>query len=612
MLATLSLIDYGIVGLYLAAMLALGVYFSGRQRDTAEFFLGSRSLGRFPLGLSLTATLVATLGYSGLPGDAYEQGWACLIIPASFWLILPLVAGMVIPIYRGLGLCSLYEYLELRFDSRVRLVASLIFVVWRLVWLAAAIYLPVRAIGMAAGWPAAGDWWLIGLLGAVTSVYTFLGGMRAVVWTDVFHGLAMLLGVVVVIVGVWLHMDGGAGRVAEIAAGLGRSKTVDLKFSWTDQWTLWGALPYWVLAGLFFFLADQTMTQRLLSAKSVNAARTSYVINTLALSLLLPGLIYAGICLLAFYYDHPQSLRPEWVVNVDGVTRQPLRDAAGQPLLDPSDPAHAVRWENIDRLVAEGRILQPNNKELFTDAAVLIDPETNRVLVEKLAMRRPPNRRLNGEWIVRRGAAVEMLPYFAAEHLPWGAAGLVLAALLATCLSGIHSGIHSICTLAVVDFHRRHRWGKTWLARRLNKQPEELSEADELRLARPLTLVIGLGASVLAIGASQIGDVFSVLVGVANVFAALLLAVFLLGMFTRRTTAAAALCAIVLGGLCTAGLTIFGKLAAADYLVPKAYAVADVWPMVFGVLFTCVVGYCLSFVLGRPKPKRELRGLVVG
>ena len=616
MLAALSSVDYGVLAIYLAAMVALGVYFSGRQKDTAEFFLGSRSFSWFPLGLSLMATLISALTYTGLPGQAYEQGLKCWIIPASFWLIMPILVFVVIPIYRGLGLYSLYEYLELRFDARVRLVASLIFVVWRLLWLGGVIYAPVKVLMIATGWTFH-EWWLIILLGVVTTLYTFLGGMRAVVWTDVIQGFAMLFGVAIVVVAVWLQIGGGPQQVAEIAGSLGRMKPVDLNFSWTDQWTLWGALPHWFLANLSFYVADQITAQRFLSAKSVNAARTSFVINTLALTLLLPGLIYIGLCLLAYYQQHPDQMRPDWVVNIDGQTRQPIVGPDGKPLLDPKNPRHAVSPITIEHLVDERRILQPNNKQPFTDPEELIEPgirpgDADAVRVEKLAMRTPPKGKSRGEIIVARQSPEKMLPHFMATHLPLGAAGLVLAALVAASMSSIDSGLNSICTLLIMDLHRRYGWGKAWLARRLGKQPESLNETDELRLARPMTLAIGVAATIFSLVVSQLADIFAIMIGVANTFGAPLLAVFLLGIFTRRTTAAAALVATIGGGLFTVGLTSFNRLAAADRLVPKSWGISDIWTVVFGVLLTFVLGYGLSFVLGGRKSNRELRGLVAG
>jgi Na+/proline symporter len=607
MIAALSPIDYGVLLVYLLAMVGLGFYFAGRQTDTAEFFLGSRSLGWFPLGLSLMATLISALTYTGLPGQAYEHGLKCWIMPASFWLIMPIVLYVVVPIYRGLGLYSLYEYLEYRYDARVRFAASLIFVVWRLLWLGGVIYAPCKALMIASGWNVP-DWMLIVPLGLITTLYTFLGGMRAVVWTDVIQGFVMLFGVVVVVVGVWLSLDGGPARVMEIASSLRRTPLADTRLSWTDQWVLWGALPHWFLANLSFYVADQITAQRFLCAKSVNAARTSYLINTLALTFLLPGLIYIGLCLLAFYHDHPHELQPEWVVNLDGPTRQPLLDEQSRPLLDPSNPAHRITPETIDRLVAEGRILRPNDKLPFESAEELIDPESNRVNVAKLAMRKPGSGSQRGEIILRRGINEHLLPQFIATHLPWGAAGIILSALLAGAMSSIDSGLNSICNLVVMDLHRRFGLGKRWLANRLHKTPAELSEADELWLARPLTLIIGVAATGFSLLVAQIADIFSIMVGVANTFGAPLLAVFLLGMFTRRTTATAAFAATVGGGLFTVGLTLANKLA----VLPPPYVFAEIWNVVFGFAFTFTLGYLLSFFLGRRKTTSELRGLVLG
>src|SRR5687768_5122556 len=134
MLATLSLVDYGVIAIYMTAMLGLGFYFSGTQTSTSEFFLGSRSFSWFPLGMSLMATLISALTYTGLPGQSYYVGLKVLIMPLSVWLALPIIVFYVLPIYRGLGLYSVYEYLELRFDSKTRLIGSLLFVIWRLLW----------------------------------------------------------------------------------------------------------------------------------------------------------------------------------------------------------------------------------------------------------------------------------------------------------------------------------------------------------------------------------------------------------------------------------------------------------------------------------------------
>jgi SSS family transporter len=303
-LAALGLADYGILLVYMGAMLAIGFYFNSIQNSTEEFFLASRSLGWFPLGLSLMATLISAMTYTALPGQAYEVGLRTLLMPVGLWLSIPILWGVAIPIFRGLRMSSIYEYLELRFDARTRLAATILFAVWRLLWLGGVLYAPCKAFSVAAGWSIP-EGYLIVVLGLVTTGYTFLGGMKAVVWTDVIQGIVMLLGIVVVVLACWLMIQGGPTRVWQLAGLLHRTELMPNQFSLQDRWSLWGFLPHFALAMLSFYLADQITAQRFLTAKSVGAAQQSFAWNCAALTFLFPGLTYIGLCLLAYYHDHP-------------------------------------------------------------------------------------------------------------------------------------------------------------------------------------------------------------------------------------------------------------------------------------------------------------------
>lgn len=613
MLALLTPIDYGVLGLFVAAWLATCAYFSSRQRDTGEYFLASRSLGPLPLGLSLAVIFVSLLGLTWLPAQSYEHGWRAWIVVLALWLVLPVVAFVAIPVYRGLGVVSLYEYLELRFSPAVRLAASLIFIAWRMLWLVAAIYLPCAALRMAAGWglPA----WLLALvIGGLATIGIFLGGMRSSAWGGLLKAVAIFSGVMALMLAIWAGLEGSPPRVLEVARGLGRMEPVGLAFHWTDPWTLWGALPYWVLTVLTFFVADQLAAQHLLAAKSENAARTAYLTCALALSIVLPALIYLGTGLLGFYYDHPQEMRPAWVVNIDGKTRLPVRGPDGRPLLDEAKPADEVNFENIDRLVAEGRILQPNSKEPFTSTQGLIDPETNRVRIERLAMRKPNNDRLRGEVIVGQAAPQEMVPHFTRSRLSFGAAGLLLAALMASALAAIQAGILSISTVVIRDVLGGLHRGRAWLARRLGKPADQLTDRDRLQFARPLTLVLGAAATVAATilaGLAPLLTAWPLIAMVSGALGAPLLAVCLLGMFSRRTTAAGALAALASGLVVGLGLGLAAPLADAQ-IVPTEYRLAFIWPAIGGFVCATAAGYMLSLVAGRPQSSADLRGLVAG
>jgi Na+/proline symporter len=461
MLFALHVVDYGVMGLYLAAVLAIGAYFRFEQRSSKDFFLAGRAMGWFPIGLSVMATQVSALSYTGIPGEAYYVGWKFLALPLAVWLILPIVVGAVLPLYRRLEIYSVYEYLELRFDAAVRWTGSGLFVVWRLLWLGGVLYAPCKVLATSAGLEIP-LWLLLIVLGAVSTGYTYLGGIKAVIWTDVVQAVVMLGGLLLIVGAVWWSLPGGPAQVWQTATELDRGRFAQWTFDVADPWCVWGILPHFVLAMLSFCVADQITAQRFLTARDLRSARRSYVLNCISVSVMIPGLTYVGLCLLAFYQTHPQSMRPIWVANVDGITRRSVTDPAtrtsplidprtGRPqtllgtgdiLMDPTSGTPLLDWDEdrldastIEALIAQQRVLRPNTKEPFADAAGLVDADSGQLRIDRLAMRR------GDEIVLHQRAQDELLPRFITGQLPMGVAGLVLAALLAASMSSVDSGL---------------------------------------------------------------------------------------------------------------------------------------------------------------------------
>ena len=145
------LLDVAIVAAYLATLAAVGVYFSRRQTDLNEFFRARQTMAWLPVGLSLMAALNSGIDYLMQPASTIRYG-VILLVGTSSWLFLyPWVTKVTLPFYRRLGVFTAYEFLEARFDVRVRTLAAAIFIVWRLGWMATAIYVPCLAINAATG-----------------------------------------------------------------------------------------------------------------------------------------------------------------------------------------------------------------------------------------------------------------------------------------------------------------------------------------------------------------------------------------------------------------------------------------------------------------------------
>src|SRR5216684_1446619 len=208
----LHAVDVIIVLVYLVALMGVGVYFSRRQANLDEFFLARQSMTWLPVGLSLMAALDSAIDYLMQPSATIRYGLILLVGTTSWLMLYPWVARVTLPFYRRLNYYTAYEYLEARFDVRVRSLAAGIFIVWRLGWMATAIYVPCLAISAATGGAIPVTWTVL-VLGVIVTLYTALGGVQAVIWNDVMQFCVRFGGLAAV---VWIaarSVPGGVGAI---------------------------------------------------------------------------------------------------------------------------------------------------------------------------------------------------------------------------------------------------------------------------------------------------------------------------------------------------------------------------------------------------------------
>lgn len=152
-------VDYMILLGYVAATLVIGGLQSKRSSTATEFFMAARSMHWFPLGLSVMVTAFSAVNYIAFSGEVFGHGlYVLLSLPVFAMIALP-VTRVIMPFYHRLGVCSIYEYLEKRFDARVRMLASGMFIVWRLFWIATVLYFPAVVLSSISGFPAASVCW---------------------------------------------------------------------------------------------------------------------------------------------------------------------------------------------------------------------------------------------------------------------------------------------------------------------------------------------------------------------------------------------------------------------------------------------------------------------
>ena len=302
----LQALDWALIGVYGASTIGLGIYFSRRQSSTDEYFVGSRNMNPFFVGVSLFATLLSTISYLSMPGEAAGKGPVFLVSLIGLPLVYFVVAYGLLPVYMRHQVTSAYELLEARLGLSIRLLGATMFLALRLVWMTLLIYLAAKAMAVMIG---VHPKWipLIALItGMVSIVYTSLGGLRAVVITDFVQTVLLFGGAVLVIVTVTYDFGG---------------------FGWfPTRWQpTWDQQPVFstdpktrvtmvgmVLSMFVWFVAtmggDQTSVQRFMATRDVHAARRALATQLSVNAIVQLTLFLVGFALLGFFLSHPDQL----------------------------------------------------------------------------------------------------------------------------------------------------------------------------------------------------------------------------------------------------------------------------------------------------------------
>ncbi|XP_076873453.1 solute carrier family 5 member 6a isoform X1 [Brachyhypopomus gauderio] len=273
-----STLDYVIFAMLLVASAGIGLFYAlsgGRQKTTQEFLLADRSMSCLPVSLSLLATFQSAVAILGAPSEIYAHGTQYWFLGCSYFLGLLIPAHIFIPVFYRLRLASAYQYLELRFNKTVRICGTVTFIFQMVIYMGVVLYAPALALNAVTG---LNLWGAVFAMGLVCTLYTTLGGLKAVIWTDVFQTIVMFAGQLAVIV-VGAHQAGGVAEVWRRAQNGSRISGLELNPDPLERHTFWTL----AVGGIFLMLAlygvNQAQVQRYLSSRTEKEAIMScYVV----------------------------------------------------------------------------------------------------------------------------------------------------------------------------------------------------------------------------------------------------------------------------------------------------------------------------------------------
>lgn len=290
-------IELCIVAAYVAVLVGIGVFFARRQTSTDTYFVASRSIPGWAMGISMFATIITAVTVIAYPGASYAGNWS-LLVPGFMVLGVLALAGMVIiPFFRHVVGMSAYEYFGKRFGPKVRMYSALAFAAGHFSKMGVVLYLLALTVGSMTSWNV---YLILYAVGAVTILYTLIGGMQAVVWTDVVQGIVLWLGIFIVLAYLWILTPGGASAAISLADANHKFGLGSPSLSLTKP-----TLLVLCLYGFFFYLqkytADQTLVQRYLIARTDREALRGVGLGALLCVPVWALFMLIGTLLWAFY-----------------------------------------------------------------------------------------------------------------------------------------------------------------------------------------------------------------------------------------------------------------------------------------------------------------------
>ena len=558
-------IDWLIIAAYLAWVIWTGIQHTRDSNEIEGYFLGHRQNPWWAVGLSVMATQLSAITMVGTTGQGYNDGLRFIQFYFGLPLAMVLLSFTAVPFFHRARVYTAYEFLERRFDLKTRALTSALFLLSRGLSCGTIISAPAVILSIIMGWNLT---LTVLLIGIPTAIYTMLGGVQAVTWTDVKQMYIIVFGLVAVAITLVLGLPSevSVGDALHVAGVTGRMQAFDFRFTLNETYTFWSGLIGGLFLMLSYFGCDQSQVQRYLTAKSEEEARSSLYMSAYWKIPLQVLVLMIGVLVFVFYlFNQPPMLfNPVHEAKVKQGALADRYASAEQRFHD----TFAARREAARTLaVTEDAAAQAGAQRRFLEAdAALRQVRRDATGLVQEATGDRSYRDVN-----------YVFPTFVTTHLPIGLVGIVLAAIMAAAMSSIAAELNALATTTVIDFYRR-------LVRPV------APDTHYLKVSRIATGFWGVFTCIVALFAADLGSLIEVVNRFGSFFYGSILGVFILAFAARRASGTGAFVGLV------AGMSLVASVA---FLRPE---VSFLWHNVIGALGVVIVGTLVSLALPKTSP----------
>ena len=549
----MSNLDFLVFTLILLFIAFYGVYKNYQNKNLKSYILGDRSLSWSTIGLSVMATQASAITFISTPGQGYAEGMSFIQNYFGMPLALIVVSIFFIPRYYGSKVFTAYQYLEKRFDLKVRTLTSFFFLLQRGFQSGVTIYAPSIILTAVLGWELQPTVIFVGIL---VILYTVIGGSKAVSYTQKYQMYIILIGLVVSFyyLNSYIFDQITFSKSFEIIKMFNKNNAISFSFDPKEKYTLWTGLLGGFFLSLSYFGTDQSQVSRYINAKDQKESRIGLIFNAILKIPFQFLILYIGILLFVFYsvYQPP--------VNFNN------------SLIDYQSKNNPELLESVSK---ESKIIFEEKKELITDY------KTDRNLLinkdKELAMSRKQLEidALDSGFAYQRPETDFIFLHFILNYLPQGLIGLMIALILSAAMSSTSAEISALSAITTIDIYKRFI------------QKENNDKTDVL-MSRIFTLFWGFISILVALFFAQQENLIESINIIASLLYGNVLGIFLIAFFLSKIKSNN-----VLFGSILSQLTVFIMY----FVLGKT--IGYLWFNLIGTVLTCLYSICLYYLANK-------------
>ena len=544
-------IDWIVLIFSIGLIVLYGIWKNRKNKNLEDYFKGNNKSRWWTIGISVMATQASAITFLSTPGQAYNDGMGFIQFYFGLPFAIIIISMFFLPIYHKLNVFTAYEFLEKRFNKKTRNLASLLFLIQRGLAAGITIYAPAIIMSLILKWPL---YLLIIIIGSIVTLYTLIGGTKAVNVTQKQQMFVIFVGLFITIFYIFkgIPKEFSLNEVLEIAGANGKLDILNFDFDFKSRYTFWSGITGGLFLALSYFGTDQSQVQRYISGKSLKESQKGLFFNAILKVPMQFLILSIGVSVFIFYQF---NISP---INFNTAAIEKVRDS---------------------KFNAELEVLEQKHKEIQEEKFFLMKTFSKSKGIEKIKKLQESESliRSNAKRLISKASPsleVNDKDYvfinFIVNNLPSGIIGLLISVILCAAMSSTASELNALAASSYLDIYKNNFKLK--------------SNYSDLQVSKFMTFIWGLVAIIFALTATLAENLIQLVNIIGSIFYGTILGIFLVGFFFKKIQAKS-----IFNSALTTQLIIF--------IIFYLDIVGYLWLNFIGSFLTVLLAYILQKVL---------------